>query len=77
MIVLQAHIDFLKIEIYVHKKFQKIFILIIMNIYIKNAIFLARLVTKQELIQIIIAILAKMIIYINIKAIVIKNAHLI
>ena len=48
-IVQVIHIEYFKIEIYVQLKFQKIIILIIMIIYIKNAIILVKFVVKEEM----------------------------
>ena len=54
MIVLQAHIDFIKIEIYVLIDFQKIIILMKMIISIKNVFIDAKLVDNLEMKIIII-----------------------
>ena len=81
-IVQVIHIEYFKIEIYVQLKFQKIIILIIMIIYIKNVIIHVKNVVNQEMKQIIIVMNVKMIIlflmnlYFQIK-IVLKNVIII
>jgi len=55
MIVLLGHLKYILIEIYALKLFQKIIILIIMIIYIKNALIIVKNVQKKEMKLIIIA----------------------
>jgi hypothetical protein len=61
-IVQVIHIEYIKIEIYVQLKFQKIIILIIMIIYIKNVIILVKFVVNKEMKLLIIVINVRMII---------------
>ena len=68
--VMKIHIKYGKMKLYVLMQFQKIIILIMMMMHIKNVIILAKLAVFLEQMRIIIVIVAKMNLFINIMIIV-------